>query len=607
MTEIDSEKVVVYSYTELKNTLEGNNTFTYIFLGDNITFTGGINILNTKLNITIDGTYDSVRHTFTEMQSLAAANTINVTNGSQNIKLCNMDIVGYNYYGPVYVPDSATYASVVLEYNNIKYTGPQITFNATGLSRYIDVNVTINDNSLTSGNEIAECNKIEIGGNSTFVHNSKGNSAFWFRNSVPTFTILENAVVNFTSPSRELFYGTNELILNINENSKFYVTAYNGLAYGTFGTKSITVKASALFSVNKTSSYAYPMINAYGSVSALENSSLILSNENNTSSANYNIYFRSSGSFVLDNPKLVLINNKSQNIIYTASSSNFYFNFSRVFLFNTYFNKSDDITLNSLPTYSWFKNSENSVITGTFTNAASVISSNNFTQEELQSLPSLTNFIFTNKKAMSIGTTELTIGKITDLDSILTGTTNANASNLIQINNQNLVSNSSSEGLFSSEVGLYASGTLIKVITKMQNNLIYNEKSILVQGNLYLKSVSENLDFSFEPISLNPLICPRNSDLQIEVIDTRVSGETWNLYAIINHDLQNENELLNNSLVFIDENSGLQTLSSDKVLIATGKLSKNVTFDNDKGILLSINNPIINNLNYTNQITFIIE
>lgn len=606
MTEIDSEKVVVYSYTELKSVLEGNNAFTYIFLGDNITFTGGINILNTKLNITIDGTYNNVRHTFTEMQSLAASNTINVTNGSQNIKLCNMDIIGYNYYGPVYVPDSATYSGVILEYNNIKYTGPQITFNATGLSRYIDVNVTINDNSLTSGNEIAECNKIEIGGNSTFVHNSKGNSAFWFRNSTPTFTILENAVVNFTSTSRELFYGTNELILNINENSKFYVTAYNGLAYGTFGTKSITVNKSSLFSINKTSSYAYPMINAYGNISVLENASLILLNENNTSSANYNIYFRSIGSFILDNPKNVLINNKTANIISSSTTCSFSFTFTKIFLFNTYFDKSSNISSQNMFTYSWYKTSENVVFSGTFTSSIVTVNSNNLTEEEISILPSLTNFNFVNKRALSIGTTSLEIDYISDLDTLLSGKTSENSSNLISYENKNEVSISNNEGIFTLETGILSAGVVIKVITKSANNLIYEEKSITVQGNLYLKSVTENISFTFEPISVSPLICPKESNLEIEIIDTRLGNNIWTLYALINHDLNNNDNVLNNSLIFNDGETS-KVLNTEKTLIETGSLSKTITFEKDRGILLQLNNPIINKLNYTNEITFIIE
>lgn len=104
-----------------------------------------------------------------------------------------MDTTGNNYYGIIYVPESASYKDIIIEYNKITYNGPQISFQPTGLTRSINSNISINNTFLTNGGEVTECNKIEIGGNTTIIHNSKGNSAFGFRNSNPSLTILENA------------------------------------------------------------------------------------------------------------------------------------------------------------------------------------------------------------------------------------------------------------------------------------------------------------------------------------------------------------------------------------------------------------------------------
>lgn len=104
-----------------------------------------------------------------------------------------MDITRNNYYGIIYVPESTSYNDIITEYNNITYNEPQISFHSTGLTIFINSNISINNTSLTNGGEVAECNKIEIGGNTTIIHNSKGNSAFMFRNSNPSLTILENA------------------------------------------------------------------------------------------------------------------------------------------------------------------------------------------------------------------------------------------------------------------------------------------------------------------------------------------------------------------------------------------------------------------------------
>ena len=132
-----------------------------------------------------------------------------------------MNIIWNNYYGVIYVPETSSLQNIVIEYKNITYTGPQICFHPTGLTRFIDVTLTIGDSSLTTGNEVAECNKIEIGGTSTINHTSKNNSSFWFRNNNPSFTILKNSNVNFTSEYRELIYGTNNLTFTIKDEEDF--------------------------------------------------------------------------------------------------------------------------------------------------------------------------------------------------------------------------------------------------------------------------------------------------------------------------------------------------------------------------------------------------
>lgn len=89
-----------------------------------------------------------------------------------------MDITGNNYYGIIYVPESTSYKDIITEYNNITYNGTQISFHSTVLTIFINSNISINNTFLTNGGEVAECNKLEIGGNITITHNSKGNSAF---------------------------------------------------------------------------------------------------------------------------------------------------------------------------------------------------------------------------------------------------------------------------------------------------------------------------------------------------------------------------------------------------------------------------------------------
>lgn len=275
MTILNDETVAISTFAKLKSIIETNNTINLIYLDANIEMTSGITIPQTKTNLIIDGTYNDIRHTFKDRTTLNASDTITAFNELiQKETVQNMDITGNNYYGIIYVPESASYKDIITEYNNITYNGPQISFHPIGLTRFINFNISINDTSLTNGDEVAECNKLEIGGNTTTIHNSKGNSAFWFRNSNPSLTILENA--NHT----------------INQ------TTYRR---------------------------SYAVWYSYGSLTINENASLTIINEYpSITTSNYNIYFLTTASeFNLNNPKKIILSNTQytqivqQNLILT--------------------------------------------------------------------------------------------------------------------------------------------------------------------------------------------------------------------------------------------------------------------------------------------------
>lgn len=60
MLVINKNTVVVYSSSELKACLENNNSYNYIYFGDNITLSSGIVISSSKENVYIDGTYNGL-------------------------------------------------------------------------------------------------------------------------------------------------------------------------------------------------------------------------------------------------------------------------------------------------------------------------------------------------------------------------------------------------------------------------------------------------------------------------------------------------------------------------------------------------------------------
>lgn len=619
MNILNESTVVVYNSEQLKTALEADNGYTNIFLGANVELTTGIKISKTKSLIIIDGTYNNITYTFTDKKSTAASDTISIQSANTlKVIVQNINIVSYNYYGIIYVPESNTYKNVIVEYNNITYIGPQISFHPTGLTRFINSNITVQTNYST-GNEVAECNKIEIGGNTTITHKSTANSSFWFRNSDPEFKILPNATVKFISENRELFYGVNNLILTVSENSYFSINTHNGMGYGSFGTGNTNIEKNATLIIKQTAKNgSYPTWYSYGIITINEGAILNMINDYaNLSSSNYNIYFNGSSSgIILNNPKEIILSNSVANTIYTNSTINFTFNYNRINLFNDTINYNSSISLDTLPTYSWYKSNGSSQLIGTITSSTTKIISHNYTESELTGLPNLSNFTLNNKKIISIGLIPLHIDSLTDTDINISGITDKNASVLIQYNDLSEIVNADLNGNY---VYNYTDplpiGTIITITSKEHNKPIYTTKQIQIvyAGELVITSATKTLNFKLTPINTNPIICPRESNIEIIITDSRVNSSNWKLYATINHDLSsNDNKLLKDSIVFKNNNE-YKTLSLDKLLVYTGENNNGETkvttinWNIDEGILLQITNYIENNTTYTCTISWLIE
>lgn len=618
MKVIDSITVVVYTYSELKEALEGNNGYTYIYFGDNITLSGGVAISGTKSNVIIDGTYDDVRHTYTDMKNLSAANTINVANKlTLNVIVKNMDITGYNYYGVVYVPESSTYQNTVIEYNNITYIGPQISFHPYGLTRFVDANITIQEN-YASGNEVAECNKIEVGGTTIILHKSTGNSSFWFRNSSPAFTVLKNAIVSFTSVSREFLYGVTNLKFTIEENASFSITTKNGFGYGTNGSGETLIDKNASFTLSQTAANgSYSTWYSYGNITLNEGSKLSIINDfSNINTSNYNINFQSSSAnFILNNPSYVILYNKIANIINTSAIINFDFNFSRINLFNNIVTIDSLISYDTLPTYAWYKDTDLSSVNGTFNANTSTIKSSNFSDSEKASLPDLSNFIFANKKILSIGDLALHINSVTDESLSMSGKTIPMASILIEYDTIKQVVETDDSGYFNYDyLSPLSIGTVITFTSKENNSLIYKTKKITIvySGDLTITSYPTTVDFILQAVKTNPLLLAKSSDIIVKVMDSRINSSDWKLYVSIDSNLQDKGSILLDSLVFLNGDE-LNILSNTKTLVYIGQNNEGVlketevVFSAAEGILAQIKEKIEINKTYTATINWILE
>ena len=149
MININDSTVAVETSAELKSILEGNNTITHIYLANDITLLQGITILGTKAEVTIDGFYPldgtGKIHTYTDMNSASSGDAIG--SSSIHVTVQNLNVIGKNYYGLIYVSETTAHQDVVVTYKNITYNGPQITYHPSGLSIYKDLTINIIDST----------------------------------------------------------------------------------------------------------------------------------------------------------------------------------------------------------------------------------------------------------------------------------------------------------------------------------------------------------------------------------------------------------------------------------------------------------------------------
>lgn len=129
MNKINNNTVTVSTSDELKEALEQNNGYEYIYLENDITLNSGITINSKKSKVTINGTYQNIMYTLTGMNSSEATDTIISTALTKEVQMKNMKIINPNIYGTIYVPIDDSYDEIVTSYDNVIFNGTQSSFN----------------------------------------------------------------------------------------------------------------------------------------------------------------------------------------------------------------------------------------------------------------------------------------------------------------------------------------------------------------------------------------------------------------------------------------------------------------------------------------------
>lgn len=600
---LDSKTVVVTTSEELKTVLEEDNGYSYIFFGSDITLESGIVINNNKKMIIIDGTYLNNRYTYTGMISTKQTDTIIASVNNRKIIVKNMNIIHTNNHSVIYVRGDHDYDDIYLEYDNITFTGVQLAYNPFGSVKIKNCNVNMQSLNEKNAEEVAECKNIELEGNVTIRSSATNSAIFAFRYDTPypTLKILPYSVVNITSENQCFITKTTNLNMEVMHDSTFNLTTVNGFSNSTNGVNDVLIDERAIFNFIENSHIDIPMWNIYGTLTVNEKASLFVINSfKNTPSDNYNIYFKEGSSFIVNNPKEVILYNKNAPVLYTDSSINFYLILNRINMWKESVELVSAGTINNLPNYDWYKEENLININGTFEENNFIINSHNFSNEELNKLPDLNNFIFSDKKQVSIGSSIINIHPINSTSNSISGHTKEISDVLIKYDNQEYIVDTNDEMMF--EYNLIDSipdGTEIEITSCVPGSFIYKTRTITTpfSGELTLMDAPSNCKFSLTPILTNPVTLPKEEENIVKVIDSRINSSDWTLYVHLTKPLTSKNNFsLPNAIIFKKLDNSIIILNEIPSLIYKGSNSfgnvevYNITWSTDKGLLLRLDN-----------------
>lgn len=619
---INNKQVKVSTSAELKDALENDNGYDYIYLGNDITLDSGISINGTKEKIIIDGTYLNNRYTLTGIASSEANDTILANLNNSEIILKNMNIVSPNIYGIVYAPLNRGYADVLICYDNVTFNGTQLSYNPYGKVKIIDSRITIEETLGITAQEVCEVNYVIIGGTTTILSNSTSSSLFYFRNdSSPNIVFLCQSNITMTTENKEFMAGTNKLNFTILHDTTVNLVTGNGFSSNpVYGANNVLIEERATFGFIEKSHQRVPMWVVNGTFTMKKGSNLELINSYDaTPDDNYNIHFKGGNcKLILDNPNSIVIYTKNSNVIYTNNEISFEIRCSRINMWNNSTSLTSAGSLENLYDYSWGKDDGLLEVNGTFSSTETVITSHNLTAEELKVLPDLSNFVFQSRKQLSIGNNYINVHPISTVKNRISGHTISMADVLIRYNGVEEIVYADVDGFFEySLIDTIPDDTEVIFISNIASSFIYGVRTVKTpyDGELSLMDATEVFTFSKVSLSEKPYMFIKNNDFLVRVVDSRVNSTNWKIYACIERPLTSQNGYtLEDGLVFKKFDNDIVVLDSNKTLVYTGSdntngvIKKDINWSKEKGPLLDLSNSYLEiNEEYFVEIKLILE
>lgn len=621
MIMLDDQTAVVYNTNDLRDAVDSDNGIDHVFLGANIVLAYGIRIFSNKESLVIDGFYDGVTHTFTEMDSDSQGNTLYISGASSiQITMQNMIIIGRNWYGSVSIYENTGTRNLSITYSKVVYAGRQMTFNRNGLTRYIDCDITIAPTTKTS-QEVGEVCKVEIGGTTVINHTTTSDSTFWFPTSSTEkyLTILADANVTITTRNDLMYTDSTSVVYTIESGASFTLNANNGFSRG-------SSHRAASFLVEKDASFRFIQTTNNGTSASLyiEGNLTVRQGANYYMQADYTAaapligFMTTSSSLTVENPKSF--------VLYKRNTPALSFQYTRPFSLSggqlNYWSTAKTPlanagTFDDIPQKKWYRPNWSSFsVSGTVAANATSVTNSTFTPEELANLPALTDLWLHYARVLSIGDLPLTVNPVTDRRPI-TGTTAPYAN----VKAEYMSGGTAFSLIVLAEAdGRYLIQTTVPVPFAAQVIVSANVPFLITmatvtsqeEGELLIENAPTLIRFILPPISRNPLWLRRASNEPVRVVDSRVVSTPWQLLASVDRPMTTQSgHTLPNAVVFVDENGEMTPLRiDDPIPVFEGgpdEPATDILWDDSKGILLHVTEPLHNKEEYTASLTWAVH
>lgn len=606
----DGASVIVYNYADFKAAIAGNNGYTTVYLGADITTNASdpqIYIPTSKASLVIDGCPPGAPAgtRFTYFNSTSGGyNTINVMSantGTFSVTYQNMIIRSVNYYGVLRADDGR--AGLTFTVNNVDYTGPQLT-------KIDSSDLCINNSTITiqqdpSGGdpcqEVAECHSAVISGIVTINSASTGDVVFWVKGANNFVTIADGANATVRIPNNSFLYpSTAYPVVTVGKNASLDLTCYNGFMRDGAYITSLLLDTGSTLTVKENYNSAYPVINTRG-FSALEGSSLYLY-RTGANGPGLGLYATGTMSFI--NPKRVVISTQSGKAIVLPSGSNFTLSADAVNLWNTAVSATDDIA--NMPAFIWNKASGSVSLSGTSNGAGFSSLNTNLAlgTDPVAVLPTTTNFKPQSAYLLTFGSLPLTLDTVHTQSAFISGITRGGAQLSATYTDsltgtQTLTGSAGASGTFALPLasGPAVPDSAIQVLA--HSNMLKARQNTIVQDasdfRLSFGALPGVLPFETTSITAAGRYVDRqDADWSISVSDSRAYRSGWELQAHIDTPLTAQQGeatyTLPEALVFVGADGTPIPLTDTALVIYTqaadGPDSTQIGWEANRGLLL---------------------